>query len=1667
MGGGATVAGLTELPRETLDWFEGDELRARVFFEKYALQDLDGTPLEFTPEEMWERIAKTLAEIEETKEKRREWYEKFKWLLQNFRFIPGGRIMHAVGNPRKVTPFNCFVLPIKEDSLEAIFECAKEMARTYSHGGGVGIDISVLRPAGSPVRNAARTSTGAVSFMELYSMVTGTIGQHGRRGALMITIADNHPDVLAFTDIKNDPERRRVRFANISVRVSDELMEAVQRNGKFELRFDGEYFSIRRTVDAREIWDKLIQNAWACVPYETLLFVWKDGQRQLMQIGDLVKEIQSGRKSRYEVLSLNLQTLQLELKPVIKAYEFVNDKQIYECETESGKVFVATEDHLVYRLNRNGQVESIPISCLNSGDFVAIAKATNISEDESERVAFANLQSALKFLASDGNSLCGESILELLRKPKIRQMLGKFPSGKSWRADEYLRLRYLPVREALRLMAQGIEIPTEGVYWKPSRHQDLLIPLLLPVDEMMAEFLGLWLAEGTVNSCGVRLFLHKEEAEELQSLLQGIAERFNAKWRVERQEGNWVALSLSSKVIQHLLRLLGASKNGSKDVPEFLFQSPPPVIAAFLRGYFSGDGCVERRGTVSVSSVSIALLEKVQRLLLLLGIHSRIGVASRGGVKVINGKHCKAQKTYRLSIYQGFNSIFAKKVGFLIKRKQELLEQHIPQSVTALVGLPMAVNFSLIYRVLGRYARQRVAPTTILRCLPLLADLKICRMLSAGVQWEKVVQVRLVKKRLEKVYDITVADNHTFVLANGWVISNSAEPGCLFWSTIKRYSTSEYNGMEVITTNPCVTGDTLVSTDEGLIPIAELAKRVHLPYATLDSRVSPHFASGAIVKVWKSGRKPVYRIVTRAGYEIRATADHKVLTANRGWVQVKDLRPGDLLLIQNRKGGFGRFGDEHLGRVLGWLIADGHVNLSDERAVLDFYAEDKTLAPIFAESVATVIPTTACYPTPTVTKVPGQDKLQIRSHRLFEILTELGFDPQEKHKIPPIVWQGNEAMVRGFLQALFTADGTVLASSASRFSIRLTSANLRFLKDVQLLLANFGIACRIYENRRPEGAKLMPDGRGGMKLYGTKPVHELVIGKDNIVRFYREIGFLPGSEKQSKLERLVSLYSRGPYRETFTTPVAEVIPEGIEDVYDLTEAISHTFIANGLVISNCGEEPLPAYGNCNLGNINLSAFVLDEFTDAARIDWENLEKAVRYAVRFLDNVVTYAVQGDRLPLPQQKERCAAERRIGVGFTGLGDMLAQLRLKYDSDDALEFVDELFHKIKCWAYDESVNLAIERGPFPLFDAEKHLEMGFIRERLPRELQERIRKHGLRNVCVLTVPPVGSGAAMAGVTSGIEPIFALSYIRRSESLSKGEFKVFHPCVRRYMQKFGIEDERDLPDFFVTAHQIAPEMRVRMQAIIQSHIDQSISSTVNLPHDITPQEIERIYFLAWKLGCKGITVYREGSREGVLVTEEFAQQKRGRLMPKPRPMVMVGKTYKLRTEMGNVYVTVNADEEGPQEVFVRLGKSGSSAMAFTEAIGRLISLALRAGVSPDAIVDQLSGIKSSSATRQENGAIVFSVPDAVAKALEMFLKGENPPKGSPLTEALLQALTENNETELAVPPIPSIREELPQILQANGAKYSGDLCPNCGEPLIHSGGCELCLFCGYSRCQ
>lgn len=777
--------GLMDIPEETISAFGGDELRARVFYEKYALRGKGGKIVEKTPDEMWRRVAREIASPEKNEKLRKEWEEKFHWLLSDFRFIPGGRILFGAGQNRRATLLNCYFMPIKEDSIEGIFEWCKEAARTYSFGGGVGTDISILRPKGAPVNNSAIYSTGAVSFMELLSTTTGTIGQAGRRGALMITISVDHPDVLDFIDIKNDPARSKVKFANISIKITDEFMKAVDNDTDFELRFENEKAKISKKIRARDLWEKLIKSAWA-----------------------------------------------------------------------------------------------------------------------------------------------------------------------------------------------------------------------------------------------------------------------------------------------------------------------------------------------------------------------------------------------------------------------------------------------------------------------------------------------------------------------------SAEPGLIFWDAVQRFSPTEYNGMGVHGVNPC------------------------------------------------------------------------------------------------------------------------------------------------------------------------------------------------------------------------------------------------------------------------------------------------------------------------------------------------------------------------------SEQALEDYGNCCLGNINLSLFVKDGFTETASIDWENLEQGFRFAVRFLDDILDY--NKAKHPLKYQTDSSFRSRRIGVGFTGFGDMLAKLNLKYDTAEAVEFADKMFEHIKNIVYEASSDLSSEKGSFPAFDLETHLSLPFLKT-VDERVTKKIRTNGLRNACILTVPPVGSGSILAGTTSGVEPIFALSYYRRSKSLSRDEFKVYHPLVGEYLKKFRLKDESSLPKTFVTSHEIKPEMRVRMQAAIQKHIDSCISSTVNLPADITLDGVEKIYFLAWKLGCKGITVYREGSREGILVTEEGVKAQNAvseknaeikneeaqknnhpvssphpssmpEIKPIKRPQHLEGFTEAIKTGYGNLYVTINKYEGRPFEVFVQIGKSGYTTMADAEAIGRLVSLALRSGINVKDVVEQLEGIGGASPVYSE-GKLVMSIPDAIAAVLKKHFV--SPPGNG------IEKKSKTVDIDL-------------------------ERCPDCGSrALAFEQGCVNCKNCGFSKCD
>jgi adenosylcobalamin-dependent ribonucleoside-diphosphate reductase len=581
---------------------------------------------------------------------------------------------------------------------------------------------------------------------------------------------------------------------------------------------------------------------------------------------------------------------------------------------------------------------------------------------------------------------------------------------------------------------------------------------------------------------------------------------------------------------------------------------------------------------------------------------------------------------------------------------------------------------------------------------------------------------------------------------------------------------------------------------------------------------------------------------------------------------------------------------------------------------------------------------------------------------------------------------------------------------------------------------------------------------------------------------------------------------------------------------------------NGMhVISTnpCAEEPLGHGDCCDLGSINLERFVLDPFTPQARIDWDELRRATRAAVRFLDNVHEYSLAQHLYPLPHQEAAARRGRRIGVGILSLGDMLVKLGLRYDRDEAIQTAGNVMEAIKVTAYDASADLATEKGPFEAWDPEQHLAQAFYHT-FPDSLMRKIQKAGLRNVSVLTIPPVGSGAALAGVTNGLEPIFALSYVRRSESLSQEFFSVLHPLVRAYLQRAGQEIDaaelaraRDphtylkdrLPEAFVVSHEIDPIKRVDMQAALQAHIDQSISSTVNLPREATAETVAQVYFHAWRAGLKGISVYREGSREGVLLTPDEARRQHklvalaetvraaalaaapdlaldggapeeqiegavralaDRLKGSPvqlqltappeaeplmrRPQALAGTTYRVPTATGTMFITINELDGQPVEVFCRLGKGGSHAEADSEMAGRLISVALRLQAPVPRterlrlIQEQLEGIGGGDPYGFGPNR-VRSIADAIAKAVGWHLAAEGETTGS---DAGGNSEPAPATTGAAVPAAERRAEPdaVPVPVPIAGGS-NGNLCPQCHQyTLITNQGCTKCRECSYKEC-
>ena len=878
----------------------------------------------------------------------------------------------------------------------------------------------------------------------------------------------------------------------------------------------------------------------------------------------------------------------------------------------------------------------------------------------------------------------------------------------------------------------------------------------------------------------------------------------------------------------------------------------------------------------------------------------------------------------------------------------------------------------------------------------------------------------------------------------------SGEPGVVFIDRYNKLSNTWYYE-KIISVNPCVTGDTLIYTSRGLRRAAELAADGEAVEVTVDGR----FATGRFrpaSAVFPTGVRPVFRLKTAEGYEVRLTGNHQVLT-DRGWVEARGLVEGDKIRLLNQKGGFGSDGSRDLGLVLGWLVGDG--TLKPTEAVLSFFGLEKAeLATRFATAVNGLVEgqqqANRAYPI-SVGVVGSRDEARVSSAWLARLAEEHGLSHGDKLKVPESIFTGCEEMQRGFLQALFTADGHVSGELAKGVSVRLTSISRELLVDVQRLLLNFGIASAIYSERRTEQVRELPDGKGGRASYECQAYHELVISKSNLACFAKEIGFLT-AEKQAALQTRLQAYRRGPYHESFTATFAALVPEGEEPVFDLTEPTTHSFIANGLICHNCGEQGLPEWGVCNLGALNVAAFVQD-----GQLDYAALADHAKVAIRFLDNVI----DANEYFIEENRQGQLGTRRTGLGTMGLADALIKLQVRYGSEESLQVIDQIYRTIRDAAYETSSALAAEKGPFPRFDRDKYLQGAFV-QRLPAHIREAIARDGIRNAVLLTQAPTGTTSLLAGVSSGIEPVYDFVMRRRDRT---GEHVLYHPLFGQWREA---HPDDPIPSYFVSASELTPEEHVRVQAKVQEYTDSSISKTVNAPNSHTVEEVKRLYTLAYDLGCKGITYFRDGSREGVLSHVEDDKAKREKdaaraakteqapAQLRPRPHALSGKTYRIKTPVGTAFVTINDDDQGnPFEVFITVGKAGSDIAADAEALGRLISLALRipSDFSPrsvaEAVVDQLNRIGGSNSLGF-GSARVRSVADAIAKVLAEHL-GIHAGNGN----------GQGNGHAAGAEASPS------EAVVVGEPKLSGDFCPSCGQlALVYEEGCRKCYVCGFSSC-
>lgn len=684
----------------------------------------------------------------------------------------------------------------------------------------------------------------------------------------------------------------------------------------------------------------------------------------------------------------------------------------------------------------------------------------------------------------------------------------------------------------------------------------------------------------------------------------------------------------------------------------------------------------------------------------------------------------------------------------------------------------------------------------------------------------------------------------------------TGDPGLVFIDEINRHNPTPGVG-RIEATNPCLTAENWIMTSEGPRKVKELVGK---DFSILVNGKTFLVNRGGF---FSTGTNPVFKLVTKEGYELEATGNHLILKVEKitryriktNWTKLKDLTATDKIVLDNHREFKGWSGDysEKEGYLIGLLIGDG--TFTPERAMLYSWTkvegqkESRDLAYCYLNS----FPHRRDFKG-WIRKDGRESELKLSTSYLKTIALRLGLMPNRK-SITEKIEICSYSFYQGLLRGLFDTDGTVIGNQAKGASVRLAQSNFEMLQSVQRLLFRLGIISVIYKNRRPRQWRNLPDGKGSRKPYFCKAQHELVISNENILYFAEKVGFVD-SKKAERLRGIIKRYKRRLNRERFIATVEKIISTGRKETYDVCVPGINKFDANGLVVHNCGELPLLPYESCNLASLNLSKFV----TDKKKLDWQKLSESIHWGVRFLDNVI----EVNKFPLLEIKEITFRNRKIGLGVMGFADMLILLDIPYNSKEAVKFAARLMRFIRRESLKASAELAKIRGVFPNFKKSVYAKNNFK----------------VRNATVNTIAPTGTISIIAGCSSGIEPLFAISFTRNV--LGGAKLFEINPLFERlarerkfYNEAMILEIARrgsiqgikgipsDIKGKFITAFDVTALQHLYIQAAFQRFTDNSVSKTVNLPTRATVEDVKRIYLLAHKLRCKGITIYRYGTKK------------------------------------------------------------------------------------------------------------------------------------------------------------------------------------------------------------